>query len=57
MRWNLRREQGRPLYLQRPGCNPGESEPNGAKIPNVCAHFGIACTNFEGFLKAKGWSF
>ena len=32
-------------------------KPNGAKIPNVCAHFGIACTNFEGFLKAKGWSF
>lgn len=32
-------------------------KPNSAKIPNVCAHFGIACTNFEGFLKAKGWSF
>ena len=33
------------------------SKPNAAKIPNVCKHFGIACTNFEGFLKAKGWSF
>lgn len=32
-------------------------KPNAAKIPNVCGHFGIACTNFEGFLKAKGWSF
>lgn len=32
-------------------------KPNAAKIPNVCEHFGIACTNFEGFLKAKGWSF
>ena len=30
---------------------------NAAKIPNVCQHFGVACTNFEGFLKAKGWSF
>ena len=32
-------------------------KPNAAKIPNVCEHFGVACTNFEGFLKAKGWSF
>ncbi|WP_119421679.1 PIN domain-containing protein [Desertibaculum subflavum] len=32
-------------------------KPNAAKIPNVCQHFGIACTNFEGFLKAKGWRF
>lgn len=32
-------------------------KPNAAKIPNVCQHFGITCTNFEGFLKAKGWSF
>ena len=32
-------------------------KPNAAKIPNVCEHFGIACTNFEGFLKTKGWSF
>jgi hypothetical protein len=32
-------------------------KPNAAKIPNVCGHFGTACTTFEGFLKAKGWSF
>ena len=32
-------------------------KPNAAKIPNVCEYFGIACTTFEGFLKAKGWSF
>lgn len=32
-------------------------KPNAAKIPNVCQHFGIACTNLEGFLKAEGWSF
>jgi hypothetical protein len=33
------------------------SKPNAAKIPNVCDHFGIACTPFEGFLKTMGWSF
>lgn len=32
-------------------------KPNAAKIPNVCDHFGIAHTTFEGCLKAKGWSF
>ncbi|WP_428032218.1 PIN domain-containing protein [Ancylobacter sp.] len=32
-------------------------KPNAAKIPNVCAHFGIECTNLQGFLQAKGWSF
>ena len=32
-------------------------KPNAAKIPNVCDHFGVGCTNFEGFLKAKGWTF
>lgn len=30
---------------------------NSAKIPTVCEHFGVSCTNLEGFLKAKGWSF
>ncbi|HEY2383625.1 MAG TPA: DUF4411 family protein [Terriglobia bacterium] len=29
----------------------------GAKIPNVCDHFGIQWTNLEGFLAAKGWEF
>ena len=33
------------------------SKPNAAKIPNVCDHFGVGCTNFEGFLKAKSWTF
>lgn len=31
--------------------------PNGAKIPNACQHFGVACTNLEGLMKAEGWSF
>lgn len=30
---------------------------NSARIPNVCDHFGIACTNVEGFLAANGWQF
>jgi hypothetical protein len=28
-----------------------------AKIPNVCEHFGIPCTNVQGFLKQNGWVF
>jgi hypothetical protein len=31
--------------------------PNAAKIPNVCQHFGIECTNMEGFLNRMGWKF
>lgn len=30
---------------------------NAAKIPNVCAHFGIECTDAEGFMEQQGWSF
>lgn len=30
---------------------------NAAKIPNVCAHFGIDCTNVEGFLQRLHWRF
>lgn len=30
---------------------------NAAKIPNVCQHFGIDCTNVEGFLSRMGWRF
>jgi Domain of unknown function (DUF4411) len=32
-------------------------KPNAAKIPNVCDHFKIDYSTFEGFLKAKGWTF
>jgi Domain of unknown function (DUF4411) len=32
-------------------------KPNAAKIPNVCRHFDVKCTNVEGFLKARGWKF
>lgn len=32
-------------------------KPNAAKIPNVCGHFKIPCTDLEGFLVAQKWSF
>jgi len=32
-------------------------KPNAAKIPNVCEHFGIACSNLEGFMEKEGWIF
>ena len=28
-----------------------------AKIPNLCEHFHIECTNIEGFMEMEGWSF
>lgn len=30
---------------------------NAAKIPNICEHFSIPCTNLEGFMEKEGWSF
>ena len=34
-----------------------DKKPNAAKIPNVCEHFKIDCTNLEGFMERQGWSF
>jgi hypothetical protein len=34
-----------------------QEKPHAAKVPNVCKHFGVACTNGAGFLEAKGWKF
>ncbi len=35
-----------------------ESEPpNGAKIPNICRHFGIPCLSLEGFMEEEDWTF
>ncbi len=33
------------------------NRPNAARIPNVCAHFHIDCTDVEGFLERLAWSF
>lgn len=30
---------------------------NGARIPNICRHFGVQCKNLEGFLTAEDWKF
>jgi hypothetical protein len=37
-----------------------QEQPKGgtsAKIPDVCKHFGIGCTNLEGFMEREGWQF
>lgn len=31
--------------------------PNGAKIPNICRHFGVQCVSLEGFMEEEGWTF
>jgi hypothetical protein len=43
----------------RGGCVVTEEthRPHAAKIPNVCEHFRVNCTNLEGFLEGKGWTF
>lgn len=30
---------------------------HGVKIPNVCEHFGVQCTNVSGFIQQMGWTF
>ena len=34
-----------------------KSKGNAAKIPRVCAHFGVECVNLEGFMENENWSF
>ena len=34
-----------------------KEKPNAAKIPNVCQHFGIDCTNLQEFMEKENWSF
>lgn len=31
--------------------------PNAAKIPNICAHFDVACMSLLEFMEAEGWDF
>ena len=33
------------------------TRPHAARIPNVCQHFSIDCTNVEGFMERNGWQF
>jgi|SRR5882672_2718721 len=30
---------------------------NAAKIPNICAHFGVNCVDLEKFMADQGWRF
>ncbi len=32
-------------------------KPNAAKIPNICAHFGVRCLSLEEFMEEEGWQF
>ena len=32
-------------------------KPNGTKIPNICAHFGVECLSLEQFMEKEGWRF
>ena len=32
-------------------------KPNGAKIPNVCEHFGVDYTDLEGLMQKENWKF
>ena len=31
--------------------------PNGARIPNICEHFGISCINLQQLMDREGWIF
>ncbi len=31
--------------------------PNGARIPNICGHFGIPCLKLDGFIRQENWTF
>ncbi|MFN3239394.1 MAG: PIN domain-containing protein [Pseudomonadales bacterium] len=32
-------------------------KPNAAKVPNICQHFSVPCTNLNGFMNDHGWKF
>jgi hypothetical protein len=43
----------------RQGCVVTEEKlkKNGARIPNICEHFDVECTNLEGFIEQQKWEF
>ena len=41
------------LHEQMYGC----VSTNAVKIPNVCEHFGVDCTNLEEFMEREKWRF
>lgn len=34
-----------------------QERPNGAKIPNICGHFGVGCFTLEQFMAEEKWQF
>jgi len=52
--FGVRQKTGEPDEIQR--WETGETSPT-AKIPNVCDHFKVKCTNVRGFLEMNGWKF
>ena len=34
-----------------------DKKKNSARIPNICDHFNIPCTNVEGFMEMENWKF
>ncbi len=52
-----------PFIIAKAKINEGfvvteEDRPDhGARIPNICEHFGIACVKLEGFLVKEDWRF
>jgi hypothetical protein len=32
-------------------------KPNGAKVPNICKHFGVECLSLEDFMEREEWEF
>jgi hypothetical protein len=34
-----------------------QHKPHASKIPNVCEHFGVRCTDLEGFMRENNWTF
>lgn len=53
-----------PFVIARAKCLTGgcvvtteKHKDNAAKIPNVCEHFQVDCTDLEGFMRREGWKF
>lgn len=47
----------RAIVLERTVVTMESGSPNGAKIPNICAHFEVNCLSLEGFMEAENWVF
>ncbi|MFZ6780301.1 PIN domain-containing protein [Undibacterium sp. Ji83W] len=52
-----------PFLIARAACLGGivltmeQFKPNGAKIPNICKHFNVACLDLRGFMEKENWIF